>query len=93
MRRWANRNHNHNQNETMTEPDLFANIPEIKSPRLLWMEKHGITMEHRCSSVKESWTAIKGNTTFRAWTSGDDAIYGLCKLLKIRMWNEEDLNP
>jgi len=72
--------------------DLFANLPPTKSPRLLWMEKHGITVESTVSSVGKKWLATSdpGNfaKSFVSHESEMDAIVGLALKLSLKLWNE-----
>lgn len=76
----------------MTE-DLFSNLPPMLSPRLRWMQRHHITVDHSVSSVAEAWMAAckePGQVTqsFVSRQSEHDALCGLAKKLGIRMWNE-----
>jgi hypothetical protein len=66
--------------------DLFA-IEESKSPRLKWLEKHGITLKinHQGEHVATTrFDSGKGETE-------DDAITQLALKLGIRMWFEEGM--
>ena len=71
--------------------ELF-NLPESKSPRRQWMEKHGITTAPRI------WDAYEGNTRWAAFRylkntaygdTEDEAITQLALKLGIKLWNEE----
>ncbi len=72
----------------MTE--LFT-IPESKSPRLLWMDKHGVwtrKTEFVDFHMPEfAWTAEAAGIT-GAGPTEDDAIVDLAKVLKIKLWME-----
>ena len=74
--------------------DLFANLPEVKSPRLLWMEKHGITTEKRVSSLGAVYVATatsscgKYNISTKATTNDHDAIVDMAIKLEIKLWNQ-----
>lgn len=72
----------------MSEPDLFANLPPTKSPRLLWMEKHGITVESRASSLGQVFVATAGTESAKATNSELDALAELARKLGIKLWNE-----
>ena len=79
--------------------DLF-DIPESKSPRLLWMEKHGIEtwqpeIEDAFDGAK--WCACresdKDENGIPSYVgTGDtenDALASLAQRIGIRLWNEE----
>ena len=73
--------------------DLFANLPEVKSPRLIWMEKHGITTEKRVSSMGQAWIAARNkageiNQSFISRENEHDAIVGLAIKLNLKLWNQ-----
>ena len=64
--------------------DLF-DLPESKSPRLQWMEKHGIRSRY-CSCAR--WYAWSGMDD--GWgDTEDEAITQLVLKLGIKLWNEE----
>jgi len=69
------------------QPDLFAGIPAIKSPRLRWIESNEITTERRVSSQGQAWIATRGDATAIGITE-DDALFALAKKCNLRMWNE-----
>lgn len=68
--------------------DLFANLPPMKSPRLLWMEKHGITVDHKTSTLRESWTAKMGLVATVSYSAELDALAELARKLNLKLWNE-----
>jgi len=78
--------------------DLF-NISESKSPRLLWMEKHGITtMPPADNDQEQDWLAWRKSDEIGGMPPMDKvgeggtesaAITDLCRLVGIRLWNEE----
>lgn len=71
--------------ETMTE--LF-DIQESKSPRLLWMDKHGIyTMKYTLNETGKPWNAEAAGYVCSGETE-DDAIFSLAEKLQLRLWNE-----
>jgi hypothetical protein len=80
----------------MTEqPDLFAGIPAMKSPRLRWIEAHGIKTEIKATSQWSSWFAwigesetIRTTSVFANGITEDDALFALAKKCNLRMWNE-----
>ena len=76
----------------MTE--LF-DIPETKSPRLIWLERHGIKVSpsRTHGPSHKHWMAYRHDDDFIS-ASGygeteDDAIAFLAVKLGIRLWNEE----
>ena len=77
----------------MTE--LF-DIPETKSPRLLWLEKHGIKVAAPAKghgTATNHWMAYQHDGDFIS-ASGygmneDEAIAALAVKLGLRLWNEE----
>lgn len=68
--------------------DLFT-IPESKSPRLLWMERHGITTKE----YNGKWHAIKRLSPKHVRITGGDtedaALMAMAFKLKLKLWNEE----
>ena len=76
----------------MTE--LF-DLPETKSPRLQWLEKHGIKVSpsRTHGPSHKHWMAYRHDEDF-IFASGygeteDDAIAFLAVKLGLRLWNEE----
>lgn len=73
--------------------DLF-NIPASKSPRLLWLEKHCITVSFVPAdpiAYREFWNAKHISETRLVMAQGDtedEALVNLAKELGIRLWNE-----
>lgn len=78
--------------------ELF-DLPESKSPRLQWMEKHGIEVSPPvtgCKVVTNSWMAFQRfgidiPETCYGHTE-DEAITQLALKLGIKLWNEEAAN-
>ena len=71
--------------------DLFANLPPVKSPRLLWMEKHGITVTTRASGHDQTWWASRddGKAILAVSKhSEQDALVMLARKLNLKLWNE-----
>jgi hypothetical protein len=67
--------------------NLFPELPEEMSPRLKWMDAKNI----RTMRTKDGrWIAYKSETQHH-YTHEDevDAVVGLAKKLKIRIWNEK----
>jgi hypothetical protein len=66
--------------------NLFDELPEELSPRLKWMQEKGI---HTMQAKDGRWVAYKSETQHN-WTGAEevDAVVGLAKKLKIRIWNE-----
>lgn len=67
--------------------DLFT-IPESKSPRLLWMERHGVQTSSDPTN-KSYWMAHGSRKGSGFGSTEEDAIiqYALCA--GIKLWNEE----
>lgn len=77
----------------MTE--LF-DIPETKSPRLIWLDKHGIKCAapaHPARGIAKDWMAYQHNGDFICasayGTTEDSAITALARKIGVRLWNEE----
>jgi len=84
----------------MNEPELF-NVPAVKSPRLKWMEKYGVTTrraDHVVSAGEEDdfghpvhqWTATN-RWHNRGGDTEDDALAAWARAQGVKMWNEEGL--
>ena len=69
------------------EPDLFANLPPVKSPRLLWMEKHGIRTNILASSTGQRWIAETSGSNAYGQTERD-ALIELALKLNLKLWNQ-----
>jgi hypothetical protein len=67
--------------------DLFAGMPPMKSPRLLWMEKHGITTERKATSQGPVYTASSGGITENA-DNEHDALVALAIRMNLKLWNQ-----
>ena len=66
--------------------DSLFDIPETKSPRLLWLEKHNIGIIY--DNTKNQFAAIGRQES--AWgETEDEAITQLALKLGIKLWNEE----
>lgn len=88
----------------MSEGELF-DVPEVKSPRLRWMEKHGLKTKHfpgvqdgeedpETGYELHTWVAWRGSPPVWIRTGGateDDALADWARANGVRMWNEEDL--
>ncbi len=76
----------------MTE--LF-DLPETKSPRLIWLEKHGIkvTPSKAHGPSLKCWMAYRHDGDFISasayGSTEDEAIADLAIKLGLRLWNEE----
>ena len=72
--------------------DLFANLPEVKSPRLLWMEKHGITTERKATSQGMVYIATRKGLGYRTIETKaineHDALVEMAIQLNIKLWNQ-----
>ena len=66
--------------------NLFDELPEELSPRLKWMHDKKI---HTMKAKDGRWIAYKSETQHK-WVDEDevDAVVGLAKKLKIKLWNE-----
>jgi hypothetical protein len=67
--------------------NLFPELPEELSPRLKWMEAKNI---HTMKTKDGKWLAYKSETQHHFTHEEEaDAVVGLAKKLKIRIWNEQ----
>ena len=67
---------------------LFQDLPEELSPRLKWMKKKNIKVLRREDG---KWVAYKSETRFNNSDETEvDAVIGLAKKLKLKLWSEED---
>lgn len=86
--------------------DLLFEVPESKSPRLLWVEKNSIKTavmpEAEADEIGEipgRWGAMIGVGALKEagfigyGNTEEDAILDLAIKLKIPLWNEEDRDP
>ena len=65
---------------------LFNDLPDDPSPRLKWMEKHRIVATKNKAG---EYLAFKSETRhFFNSSSEIDAVVGLAKKLKLKLWNE-----
>lgn len=73
--------------------DSLFDIPESKSPRLIWMEKHQITVElNEATGDCEAWSHKKQTKSESVLGCGPtelDAIADLACKLNIPLWNEQ----
>lgn len=66
-------------------------IPESKSPRLLWMDKYNIAVEDD-PTEKGTFMAF-GNVEGSGFGSTqDEAVLAYAKCAGIKLWNEEELS-
>jgi len=66
--------------------NLFPELPEELSPRLKWMKAKNI---HTMKAKDGKWIAYKSETQHHYTHEEEaDAVVGLAKKLKIRIWNE-----
>jgi hypothetical protein len=74
--------------------ELFS-IPECKSPRLQWMDRHGIwtgmTDKSRYLDADMVWKAESAGL-FCLGATEDEAIANLAGQMGIRLWNEPQAN-
>jgi hypothetical protein len=77
----------------MTE--FLFDVPECKSPKLLWIEQHGIKVQesaHRTRDPLYRWYAYAfRRDEFNAayGSTEEEALAHLAVALGIRLWNEE----
>jgi len=76
--------------------NLF-DIPESKSPRILWMEKHGVTT-YPPNPLLGCWAASRDTDPplDQFVGLGDtelDALTEMAKKLNLRLWNEQCQSP
>ena len=68
--------------------ELFE-IPESKSPRLLWMERHHLTVRLSHDHDDEDvWQCLHGMKVIGEGSTQDKAITAAAKSLNIPLWNE-----
>jgi hypothetical protein len=66
--------------------NLFPELPEEMSPRLKWMKAKNI---HTLPTKDSGWVAYKSETQHNFHHENEvDAVVGLAKKLKIRLWQE-----
>lgn len=67
--------------------DTLFDLTDSPSPRLLWMRKHGITLNYLAKH--EAWEAEAPT----CWTSygdtEDEALASFAKYNNLKLWNEE----
>lgn len=69
--------------------ELFA-IPEVKSPRLKWMERHGIQVLHFPDSEDiDPFVATRLGKEVAKGGTAEWACYFAAKKLGLKTWNEE----
>lgn len=65
---------------------LFNELPDDPSPRLQWMKKNRIVATKNKAG---DWLAFKSETRhFFSHPEEIDAVIGLAKRLKLKLWNE-----
>lgn len=88
----------------MTTPntETLFDIPEQKSPRLLWIEKHGVKIAHypEFDGTQEddmgetmypyfAWTGTPSIATSGSGMTADDALTDWARKNHVKLWNEE----
>ena len=87
--------HRHEIDKSQTDRDRYTSLsaelfpPEsvaMPSPRLQWMEAHGIKSKQRAAC----WTVWQEAAPFNPFTAYelDEALAGLAAKLNIKTWNE-----
>ena len=84
--------------------ELFS-VPEAKSPRLKWMEKHCVNVrstpvglvgtedELTGDEVRAFYATGDGTLTGKFGTTEDDALAAWARARGVRLWNEEGYKP
>ena len=69
--------------------ELFS-IPESKSPRLLWMERHHLTIREGYNHDDDEaiFQCLHGMKVIGEGLTQDKAITAAAKSLNIKLWNE-----
>ena len=71
--------------------DTLFDLPECKSPRLLWMEKHGIRTYYN-KEMKLPWIAIRtdncGIESSRAADTEHNALAEIAVAYNLKLWNQ-----
>ena len=65
--------------------ELF-DIPESKSPRMKWMERHCIKVNH----IDGKYHVNHGMKLISTADQEDEALITAAKIIGIRLWNEEN---
>jgi hypothetical protein len=63
--------------------NILFDIPESKSPRLIWIEKHGIWLLKSETGYEATAAGLTGKGQ-----SEDDALVDMAKQMGIKLWNE-----
>lgn len=67
--------------------ELFA-IPESRSPRLIWMERHGITIQHNPHLELDPYIAIHNGSIVGCGSSDEWACWSAAKKMEIPTWHK-----
>jgi hypothetical protein len=86
----------------VSEQELFDDLPETKSPRLSWMERHGVNCKRNDNTgLFEAWTGdyekalcytsseVLGDFGIHESADKDEALRKLAVAQDITLWNEE----
>ena len=84
----------------MSEGMLFGDMPVVKSPKLLWLEKYGVKTRKADHIVQPGEEDDQGGdiTQWKAWNylskayggaTEDDALAAWARARGVRMWFEE----
>jgi len=69
--------------------ELF-DIPENKSPRILWMERHHLKTDiYHDESDNPRIAVLHGMTRIANGLTVDEALVNAAKSLNIKLWNEQ----
>jgi hypothetical protein len=85
--------------------ELFS-VPVVKSPRLAWLEKHGVKTKHFPDRAQSEpfdededgdelypWVAFAAGGHMHGGVTEDEAVCGLAIRMGWLLWNEEGYKP
>jgi len=66
------------------QTDLFADLPPSLSPRLAWLQKHGLELR---KVGENKWRCSLDDENFGSGADEDAAVDDFCARTKINDWN------
>lgn len=66
--------------------DLLFDIPTSLSPKLAWLERHGLTTKRQENG---SWLCILDDENFSKGATDEEACAEFCIEHRLRHWSEE----